>query len=408
MKRYLPRRLVYRVQWDWKGVVPAAPGVSNSGMERAHYDVVILGVGAMGSAACYHLARRGLSVLGIEQFEMGHDRGSSHGRSRVIRKAYFEDPRYVPLLHECYSLWRELEAASGDALLQIAGCLNLGPAEHECIRGARASVEQHRLPHEILGGDEVRRRWPVFQPNAGDVGVYEDEGGMLFPEKCIAAQVRLAEAKGCRILQRTRAMAWSATPQGVIVQTSAGRFECGRLIITAGAWLPVIAAQLGLPLTIERQVQAWFAPTAPESFAVGRMPVFIHFLADHSYYGLPHTGDGAVKVARHHGGAATTAETVDRTVSTLDEADIRSYLKRHMPQADGKMLDAKICLYTNTPDENFIIDRHPNHENVLIAGGFSGHGFKFSGLVGRILSELVVEGRTSSPIDLFSVGRFAS
>lgn len=377
-------------------------------MEKANYDVIILGVGGMGSAACYHFAKRGLSVLGLEQFEIGHDRGSSHGRTRVIRKAYFEDPRYVPLLHECYTLWHELESASGETLMRTTGCLNLGPADHECIRGVQASVEQHRLPHEFLSGDEIRRRWPVFRPNAGDVGVHEAEGGMLFPEKCIAAHFRLAEARGCRILQRTRVMAWSATPDRVIVQTAAGRFECGHLVITAGAWLPIVAARMGLPLTIERQVQAWFAPTDPDAFAVGRMPVFIHFLDDRSYYGLPHTGDGVVKIARHHGGATTTAEDVDRTVSTTDEADIRSYLTLHLPKADGKPVDARICLYSNTPDDHFIIDRHPAHDNVLIAGGFSGHGFKFSSLVGRMLSDLVVNGRTTSPIELFSIARFTA
>ncbi|HKQ49064.1 MAG TPA: N-methyl-L-tryptophan oxidase [Phycisphaerae bacterium] len=369
------------------------------------YDAVVLGVGAMGSAACYHLARRGLSVLGIEQFEIGHDRGSSHGRTRVIRKAYFEDPRYVPLLHECYALWHELEAASGETLMQTTGCLNMGPAGHECILGVRESVERHELPHEFLAADEIRRRWSVFQPNEGDVGVFEADGGMLFPEKCVAAHVRLAEARGCRILQRARVEGWSATPGGVVVQAGGERFEARHLVITAGAWLPVIAAQLGLPLIIERQVQAWFAPAEAEAFAVGRMPVFIHFLSDRSYYGLPHVGDGAVKVARHHGGTATTADTADRTVSAADEADIRSYLLRHLPEADGKLLDAKVCLYTNTPDDHFIIDRHPRHENVSVAGGFSGHGFKFSGLVGRVLSDLIVDGRTASPIELFSIAR---
>jgi sarcosine oxidase len=375
-------------------------------MRGATYDVIVLGVGGMGSAACYHLARRGQSVLGIEQFEVGHERGSSHGRSRVIRKAYFEDPRYVPLLHECYKLWGEMEAATGETLMHQTGCLNFGPAEHECVRGVRESAERHGLSHEILSAEEIRRRWPVFELNDGEVGLYETDGGMLLPEKCIAAHVRLAQSHGCKILQKTPVAHWTATPRGAIVETTAGRFECRHLVITAGAWLPVIAAQLGLPLTIERQVQAWFEPTDPGAFVVGRMPVFIHFLRDRSYYGLPHVGDGAVKVARHHGGRITTADDVDRTVSREDEADIRSYLARHLPRADGPLLDAKVCLYTDTPDENFIIDRHPDHENVLVAGGFSGHGFKFSCLVGRILSELVIDGNTPSPIGLFSIARF--
>jgi len=377
-------------------------------MEKARYDAIVLGVGGMGSAACYHLARRGLSVLGIEQFEVGHDRGSSHGRSRVIRKAYFEDPRYVPLLHECYSLWGELEAAACEKLLHVTGCLNLGPSEHESIRGVRESAVRHNLPHEILSGDEVRRRWPIFQPNDGDVGLYETDGGMLLPEKCIAGHVRLAESHGCRILQRTRVENWSATPRGATVQTADGRFECRHLVITAGAWLPVIAAQLGLPLAIERQVQAWFEPKEPAQFGIGRTPVFIHFLGDRSYYGLPHNGDAAVKVARHHGGAITTADTVDRTVTAADQADIRSYLSRHLPKADGKLLDAKVCLYTNTPDDHFIIDRHPAHENVLIAGGFSGHGFKFAPVVGKTLASMAAEEPVSKGLGMFHLSRFTA
>jgi monomeric sarcosine oxidase len=287
----------------------------------------------------------------------------------------------------------------------MTGCLNMGPPDHECIRGVRASVEQHGLPHEFLDADAIRRRWSVFKPNDGDVGVYEADAGILFPEKCIAAHVRLAEGSGCRILQRTRVENWTATTDGVVVHAGGERFQGRHLIVTAGAWLPVIAAEMGLPLKIERQVQAWFEPREPDVFAIGGMPVFIHFLADRSYYGLPHIGDGSVKIARHHGGLITTADGVDRNIGAGDEADIRSYLARFMPQANGRMLDAKICLYTNTPDDNFIIDRHPKHDNVLIAGGFSGHGFKFSGLVGRVLSDLVVEDRTSSPIELFSVAR---
>jgi sarcosine oxidase len=374
-------------------------------MKKAEFDVIVIGVGGMGSAACYHLAKRGLSVLGIEQFEIGHDRGSSHGRTRVIRKAYFEDPSYVPLLHECYSLWHQLEAESGETLLRMTGCLNMGPADHECIHGVRESVALHGLAHEFLRGEEIRRRWPVFAPNDGDIGVYEADGGMLFPERCIAAHVRLSEAHGSRVLQRTPVESWKATSSGVVVQAGGERYEARYLVITAGAWLPVIAAQLGLPLVIERQVQAWFEPVEAEAFAVGRMPVFIHFLFDRSYYGLPHIGDAAVKVARHHGGATTTADAADRTVTEEDEVDIRSYLTRHLPMADGKMLDAKVCLYTNTSDDHFIIDRHPEHANVLIAGGFSGHGFKFSSLVGLVLSDLIVNGRTESPIELFSIVR---
>ncbi len=371
------------------------------------YDVIVLGVGGMGSAACYHLARRGLSTLGIEQFEINHDRGSSHGRTRVIRKAYFEDPRYVPLVERSFTHWRELESASGESLLQLTGCLNMGPAAHACVRGARRSAEQHGLPFEMLERAEIRRRWPALQPDADDVGVFEEDAGFLFPERCIAAQVRMAESLGCRIEAQRRVTGWRADGAGITVETDGGSRKCQSLVITAGAWLGQVAAELKLPLLVERQVQAWFAPKDPTMFSVGRMPVFIHFVADRAYYAIPANEQPWVKVARHHGGVFTTADHVDRTIASSDEHDIRSYLQRHLPGADAPLADARVCLYTNTPDDHFLIDRHPAHSNVLIAGGFSGHGFKFAPVVGEVMADLVTAGRTAQPIETFSLGRFS-
>lgn len=408
----------------------------------------------MGSAACYHLARRGLSVLGLEQFDLSHDRGSSHGRSRVIRKAYFEDPRYVPLLHRTYALWRLLEAACGERLMHLAGVLNLGPPDHVCIQGAQRSAEEHGLPHEALDAREVHRRWPGLVPNEGDVGLFESDAGFLLPELCCAAHVRLAREHGARIEARQKVLRWSADHSGVTVETDGERFEATYLVITAGAWLPEVVRQgggnegrgnkgggsreaapanafvHGGALTVERQVQAWFRPRDPALFRVGRLPAFVHFLnsarddaregrtaEEHplphdrgsdnpaAFYAIPALGEEGVKVARHHGGAVTTAEAVDRSFAAADEQEIRRYLARHLPQADGPVIDAKICLYTNTPDDHFILDRHPSHSNVLIAGGFSGHGFKFAPVVGEVLADLIVEGRTGHPIEFLGARR---
>lgn len=387
----------------------------------------------MGAAACYHLAQRGLRVVGLEQFDLCHDRGSSHGRSRVFRKAYFEDPRYVPLLHEAYAAWGRLERETGQTLLNFVGCLNIGRPDHPCLRGVRASVTQHGLAHEVLSAEEVRRRHPAFEPPPDHVAVYEADAGYLCPEDCVRAMAVLARRAGAELRERTVVRNWrvmksmGASGATVRVETDNGPIEAGALIITAGPWLPSVAVELGLPLTVERQVQAWFAPKEPARFAPRKMPVFIHFLdgdaaagADDAnmpgasavnlagaFYGICDHGDG-VKIARHHGGAATTTDAVDRAVHLADEADIRRYIRAHMPTADGPLRDAKVCLYTNTPDDHFVIDRHPSHKNVFIAGGFSGHGFKFAPVVGKALADLVTTGHSRLPGELFAIGRFAT
>ncbi|GJQ26245.1 MAG: N-methyltryptophan oxidase [Phycisphaerae bacterium] len=387
----------------------------------------------MGAAACYHLAQRGLCVVGLEQFDLCHDRGSSQGRSRVFRKAYFEDPRYVPLLHEAYEAWGRLERETGQTLLNFVGCLNIGRPDHPCIRGVRASVTQHGLAHEVLSAEEVRRRHPAFEPPPDHVAVYEADAGYLCPEDCVRAMADLARRAGAELRERTVVRSWRALkPVGaggadVRVETDNGPIEAGALVITAGAWLPTVAAELGLPLTVERQVQAWFAPKIPTHFVPESMPVFIHFLDGDAaagggdmhmpganarnlagaFYGICDHGHG-VKIARHHGGAATTADAVDRAVHPADEADIRRYIRAHMPTADGPLRDAQVCLYTNTPDDHFMIDRHPLHKNVFIAGGFSGHGFKFAPVVGEALADLVTIGRSRLPGELFAIGRFAA
>ena len=359
----------------------------------------------MGSAACFQLAKRGVKTLGVEQFQLAHDMGSSWGRTRVIRKAYFEDERYVPLLHATYHRWREIEAASGEKLLSLVGCLNLGPAGHICIRGAQRSAETHKLPYEALDKAEMIRRWPGLDPSERDIGVFETDAGYLPPERCIATLAKLAMASGCRILENEPVMEWSASPAGVTVKTHRAEYSAAKLIITAGPWLPKIVADLGVPLRVERQVQLWFAPPKPEFFSPQRFPVFIHFVADRAYYGIPGDDPPWVKVSRHHGGVIATADSVDRRIHPSDEADARWYMQRHLRGADGPRMDAKVCLYTNTTDDHFIIDRHPAHESVLIAGGFSGHGFKFAPVVGEVLADMATEQATTLPVEMFSLAR---
>ncbi len=371
-----------------------------------NFDIIILGAGAMGSAAASHLARRGRSVLAIEQFGIAHDRGSSHGRSRVIRKAYFEDPRYVPMLQDAYKLWRELERDTGRQLLNTVGCLNIGPPDHPRILGVERSVREHNLPHELLSADDIARRWPVLKPSPDDIAFFEPEGGFLAAEDGIRAHVETAEQKGAIFRLNERVTNWTASTGSVSVETESAAYEAAQLIITAGAWLAAVAAELNIPLKVERQVQLWFMPNDPEPFTAPNLPSFIHSRHDRpSFYGIPMRQREGVKIARHHAGEITNAETLNRDILPEDEAAVREFIREHVPLADAPLGDAKVCMYTNTPDNHFIIDRHPKHENVFIAGGFSGHGFKFTPLVGAILADLAIDRATRQPIDFLSINR---
>lgn len=372
------------------------------------FDVIVIGLGVMGTAACRSLARRGLRVLGLEQFDLCHHRGSSHGRSRVIRKAYFEDPRYVPLLQSAYRLWHELEQSSGEQVIQYAGCLNLGPPDHVCVRGARMSAEQHGLPHEVLSAAEVRARWPALHPAVGDVGIYETDAGYVVPERCVQLLANEARAHGAELHER-EVVRQKAHPQAkaIRVATDRAEYECRKLVITAGPWLGQIMTGLSMPpLTVERQVQFWFRPPHPARFQVGALPVFIHFVGDRAFYAIPAGSEGLFKAARHHGGEPTTPDAVRRDVTEADEADVRAYLRRHVPEADVSAAASEVCMYTNTPDDHFIIDRYPKREDFIVVGGFSGHGFKFAPVVGEIVADLATHGRTEQPVDLFSLRRF--
>jgi glycine/D-amino acid oxidase-like deaminating enzyme len=251
----------------------------------------------------------------------------------------------------------------------------------------------------------------VFECKPSDIAVYEADAGILLPERCLSAFREIARRCGADLQFDKKVVGWQANGPGVVVETSTERFEAGNLIITAGAWLPTIAADLNLPLSIERQVQLWFVPREPAAFERERMPIFIHFEPDRSYYGIPIVPadppfDRAVKIARHHGGAITTADRVNRTVTIDDEADVRSFIQRHLPQADSPLVASRVCLYTNSPDDHFIVDRHPRHANVFIAGGFSGHGFKFAPLIAEIVADWLTTDPGMPAADLFSIARF--
>lgn len=373
------------------------------------YDAIVLGLGGMGSAAAYHLASRGKRVIGFDQHPPAHDRGASHGRSRIIREAYFEHPAYVPLVWRAYDLWAELEQAAGTLLLLTTGGIMIGAPDSALVRGALESARVHRLTHEVLEAPAIRRRFPVFSPDDGMVGVLEPRAGILFPEECVLAHLRQAARAGAELRHEEPVLAWSAAPHAVEVQTSRGHYEAGALVIAPGPWAPEALADLGVPVVIERQIVPWFRPVALETaFDPARCPIYMWQVGGRFFYGFPQLGADGVKIAEHARGNETTAETVRREITPEEvEALRRDFVARYMPAANGELLSAITCLYSMTPDGHFIVDQHPAHPNVAVACGFSGHGFKFTSVIGEILADLALEGRTGHDISLFALDRFA-
>ena len=371
------------------------------------YDVIVLGLGGMGSAAAYHLARRDRRVVGFDRFPPAHDKGASHGRSRIIREAYWEHPSYVPLLWRAYDLWTDLEKASGRSLLLTTGGIMIGAPDSDLIKGSLESARLHRLTHEVLDAPAIRRRFPVFNPADDMIGVFEPRAGVLAPEECVRVNLEQAARAGAELHHEEQVLTWSAQPKGVEVRTALGRYEAGRLVIAAGPWAPQVLADLGLPLVIERQVIAWFRPVRlAEAFAPGRCPVHIWRVNGRLYYGFPRLDADGVKIAEHAGGDPTTADTIRREIAPEEIEELRrEFVARHMPAANGQVLLTGTCMYAMTPDTHFIIDHHPDHPNVVIAAGFSGHGFKFVPVIGEILADLVLDGKTRHDISLFAIGR---
>jgi sarcosine oxidase len=371
------------------------------------YDVIVLGLGGMGTAAAYELARRGRRVLGIEQFELVHARGSSHGETRIIRKAYFEHPDYVPLLERAYQRWYELEQRSGERLLLECGVLSLGPAESEVLAGVLASAAQHALPIEKFRSPELRRRFPQFQVPDDWRGVLERHAGLLFVERCVAAHAQQSRQCGADLHEHEEVISWRADDRHVEVVTKRGRYAAERLVITAGAWATRFLADIGVSFSVTRQTPLWFNVSQPDNFRRDRFPCFCVDAAEGFFYGFPMLDSLGVKLALHYGAdELRDPSAVDWQVHSADEAPLRRFVQGHLPQVDGPATRGAVCMYTLTPDRHFVIDLHPRHANVAVAAGFSGHGFKFASVVGEILADLCEQGRTALPINMFSAGRF--
>jgi sarcosine oxidase len=367
-------------------------------------DVLVVGLGAMGSQVARALAQRGQRVVGLDRFVPPHRLGSSHGRSRIIREAYFEGPAYVPLVQRAYELWAALAAEAGRPLLRLTGGLMAGPPEGALVRGARRSAEVHGLLCEHLSAAEIAQRFPAFAPEPGMVGVLEPRAGILFPEACIEAALAGAAQAGAELRLDEEVRAWRADGAGVEVQTARGSWAAGRLVIAAGAWLPRLIPDL--PLTVERQVLHWFEPRRDHAaFAPEACPISLWETGDGTiFYAFPDLGDG-VKAAIHHGGETTDVERVRRDVTAEDEEGVRSLVRRLLPGAAGPLRESSVCLYTNTPDHHFLIDRHPEHEQVLIVSPCSGHGFKFAPVIGEFVADLLTTGVSRFDLTPFSLAR---
>jgi sarcosine oxidase len=368
------------------------------------YDVVVVGVGGMGSAALYHLARRGKRVLGVERFDLLHEQGSSHGLTRIIRLAYFEHPDYVPLLRCAYELWRELEAEAGEQLLWITGILEGG---ERILDGVLHSCAVHELEHEVLSGSEVAQRFPAFRLPPDLQVAYQPDGGFVTPERCIVAHVQGALDRGATFRARERVLEWHETESGVRVRTDRGIVEAERLVLTAGAWSDEVARLRPGSVNAVRQSLAWLQPTKPALFTPERFPVFNLVLGDDHFYGFPAHGIPGVKLGRYERqGESGDPDAISREPTLADEAPLRSFAEEHLPDGAGPTVALKTCLFELSPDEHFLIDRHPDCEAAVVGAGFSGHGYKFCSVVGEILADLAIDGATSHDIGLFRLDRF--
>lgn len=375
----------------------------------ARYDAIVLGVGGVGSAALYHLAKRGARALGIERFVPGHDRGSSHGQSRLIRQAYYEHPDYVPLVQHAFGLWRELEEASGQSLYREVGLLEVGPRDGEVLSGVRASAQLHALPIDELTSREAQARFPAFRIPDSCEAIFEQRAGYLHVEQAVTAHAELAVRLGATLRTGETIRSWRADGSGMVVETDQDSYQADRLIVTAGAWAGQLLAELGIPLEVRRKPLYWFRTTSDAYRPETGCPGFLFDLPHGCFYGVPQIDARGVKVAEHTGGPIVKDPlAVQRAVDPDDERRVAAFVSEHLPAATMQCTDHTVCMYTMTPDAHFVVDRHPRQPAVCFAAGLSGHGFKFTCVLGEVLSQLALDGATPLPIGFLSSKRFAT
>jgi sarcosine oxidase len=376
-----------------------------------HFDVIVAGVGSMGASACYQLARRGVKVLGLEQFDIPNTLGAAGGFSRMIRLAYFEHPDYVALLHRAYELWHEIEQDSGQKLFHKTGGLYAGRPDSDLISGSLRAAGDYKLPHEQLDHAEARRRFPQFQLPDDYVGFFEPEAGMILSDATVATYAAQAMRHGAQLQGRESVVEWKAYAGGVAVKTDKDTYNADRLILCTGAWTSKLLHGLDIQLTVTRQVLGWLWPRRPEYFELGKFPVWAidpgrQGEFEGVYYGFPMMDQNpGFKIARHFPADPTDPDQVDRTPTEQDIEEFMPAVHQYFPDALGPLLAARVCMYTNSADGHFIIDKHPEHPQVILACGFSGHGFKFVSAIGQILADLAQHGQSELPIEFLSLDR---
>lgn len=391
---------------------PAAPAFAphrGAAAVRADYDVAIVGLGAMGGAAAYQLAARGARVIGFDRWRPPHERGSSHGETRLIREAYFEAPFYVPIVQRAYELWAALEAEACTPLLRLTGGLMIGAADSALVTGAERSARAHGLPYERLDASAVRAQYPAFAPSDHTVAIREPRTGMLFPEACVEAHLAGAAQRGAALRYGEEVVAWRPDGAGVEVETAAGRVRAARLILAAGAWMPGVLDGAGMPLRISRQTLHWFEPAGdPARFDPERCPAWIYEHAPGIWsYGFPRL-NGAVKAAMHVPGETIPPDETAREATAEEAAALVGALAQYAPDVAGRRLKSAVCMYANTPDAHFVIDRHPEHPQVVVLSACSGHGFKFASALGEVAADLAMERVPQFDLGPFRIGRFAA
>ena len=371
------------------------------------YDAIVIGAGGMGSAAVFHLARRGLKVLGLERYDIPHEMGSSHGYSRMIRYTLQEHPSYVPLVRRAYELWHELEDAAGEKLVVTTGSVRAGLPDSPFFQNAKESCDLHNIPYEILAAAEINKRFPGYRFPEGISSIYQADGGFLLPEKCIVNHVRAAEAAGAAVHTQETVLDWEPQGGGVQVRSDRDTYTADRLVVTAGAWAAKLVPEVAAYAVPERQVMAWFQPERPELFTPEVFPVFGILTEKGRYYGFPSYTVPGFKIGRsHHLQQKVDPDLMDREVHSEDEKVLRQAVDQYFPLAAGRLMDRKTCIFTNTPDEHFMMGVLNGHPQVSVAAGFSGHGFKFASVIGEIMADLAQNGETGHDISLFRLDRF--
>ncbi|MBP85320.1 MAG: N-methyl-L-tryptophan oxidase [Planctomycetaceae bacterium] len=363
------------------------------------YDVIVLGTGGVGSAAAFHLAHRGARVLGLDRFPGGHANGSSHGETRIIRKAYFEHADYVPLLNRAYELWHELEDRIGQQLYREVGLIEAGPPDGLVVPSVLEAARQHNLSVEEVSRTDFNDRFSAFSLPEGDVAVFEQDAGFLFVEQCVLAHLDQAKQCGAELRTGESVVAWEASHQGVSVRTESDTFHAANLVITAGAWATDLLADLDVQLTIRRKHLDWYACDDPRYRADNGCPCFFFETPAGYFYGFPQLDEQGVKFADHTGGTEIEDPlTDDKSIDPADRQRVEAFVRSYLPSVSSTHVRHEVCYYTMSPDEHFVVDRHPEHENVAFAAGLSGHGFKFASVLGEVLADLALEASTFMPI----------